>query len=169
MMPTLVKEQAPVPPPCYQRAQVKRGPALHIDALTLVTTLHLLASGGTNASSFDHIPWFKPIAVRFQALPVQLFTVMTPSWFGEVTLLTRYLRKHDVLIKKTRNKSLIAGVVTAQAVKRHGKSWLNGCGTCVWNWVICFNLTHEFAPAIAPPPPHTAPTSGYASPEVASP
>lgn len=41
-MPTLVKEQAPVPPPCYQRAQAHRSPALHIDALTLVTTLHLL-------------------------------------------------------------------------------------------------------------------------------
>ena len=42
MMPTLVKEQAPVPPPCYQRAQARQSPALHIDALTLVTTLHLL-------------------------------------------------------------------------------------------------------------------------------
>ena len=42
MMPTLVKEQAPVPPPCYQRAQARLGPALHIDALTLVMTLHLL-------------------------------------------------------------------------------------------------------------------------------
>jgi hypothetical protein len=42
MMPIVVKEQAPVPPPSYQRAQVKQGPALHINALTLVTTLHLL-------------------------------------------------------------------------------------------------------------------------------
>lgn len=42
MMPTVVKEQAPVPPPFYQRAQAKLGPALHIDALTLVTMLHLL-------------------------------------------------------------------------------------------------------------------------------
>ena len=43
MMPTLVKEQAPVPPLCYQRRQAKQGPALHINALTLVTTLHLLS------------------------------------------------------------------------------------------------------------------------------
>ena len=43
MMPTLVKEQAPVPPPSYQRAQARQSPALHMDALTLVTTLHLLA------------------------------------------------------------------------------------------------------------------------------
>ncbi len=43
MMPTVVKEQAPVPPPSYQRAQARLSPALHIDALTLVTTLHLLA------------------------------------------------------------------------------------------------------------------------------
>jgi len=42
MMPTIVKEQAPVPPPSYQRAQAKQGSALHINALTLVTTLHLL-------------------------------------------------------------------------------------------------------------------------------
>jgi len=42
MMPTVVEEQAPVPPPCYQRMQAKQEPALHINALTLVTTLHLL-------------------------------------------------------------------------------------------------------------------------------
>ncbi len=43
MMPPLVQEQAPVQPPLYQRRQAKQGPALHINALTLVTTLHLLA------------------------------------------------------------------------------------------------------------------------------
>src|SRR5438874_13685393 len=43
MMPTVVSEQAPVPPPAYHRAQARLGPALHIDALTLVRTLHLLA------------------------------------------------------------------------------------------------------------------------------
>jgi hypothetical protein len=43
MMPTLVTEQAPVPPPAYHRRQARLGPALHIDALTLVRTLHLLA------------------------------------------------------------------------------------------------------------------------------
>ena len=42
MMPTTVNEQAPVPPPAYHRAQARLGLALHIDALTLVTTLHLL-------------------------------------------------------------------------------------------------------------------------------
>src|SRR5262245_964411 len=34
---------APVPPPAYHRMQAKAGPALHLDALTLVTRLHLLA------------------------------------------------------------------------------------------------------------------------------
>jgi transposase len=34
---------APVPPPAYCRAQAKVGNALHVDALTLVTRLHLLA------------------------------------------------------------------------------------------------------------------------------
>ncbi len=42
MMPTAVQEQAPVPPPSDLRAQAKQGPALHMNALTLVTTLHLL-------------------------------------------------------------------------------------------------------------------------------
>ena len=42
MMPTRVNDQTPVPPPAYHRAQAKLGPALHIDALTLITTLHLL-------------------------------------------------------------------------------------------------------------------------------
>src|SRR5438876_9671874 len=43
MMPSIVNEQAPVPPPPYQRAQAKLRTSLHIDALSLVTTLHLLA------------------------------------------------------------------------------------------------------------------------------
>ena len=43
MMPTRVTEQAPVPPPSYQRAQARLSRALHMDALTLVTTLHVLA------------------------------------------------------------------------------------------------------------------------------
>src|SRR5437868_2171876 len=44
MMPlAVVEHQAPVPTPSYQRAQAKQSPALQINALTLVTTLHLLA------------------------------------------------------------------------------------------------------------------------------
>src|SRR5258708_17696366 len=42
MIPTLGNSAAPVPPPAYHRAQARLGPALHIDALTLVNTLHLL-------------------------------------------------------------------------------------------------------------------------------
>lgn len=38
----IVNEQALAPPPAYHRAQARRGPNLHIDALTLVKTLHLL-------------------------------------------------------------------------------------------------------------------------------
>jgi hypothetical protein len=41
-MPSVVSQQAPVPPPAYHRAQARMGPALHIDALTLVRALHLL-------------------------------------------------------------------------------------------------------------------------------
>ena len=41
MMPTIVKVQAPVPPPSYQRALARLSRALHMDALTLVTTLHV--------------------------------------------------------------------------------------------------------------------------------
>lgn len=46
-MPMICTEQAPVPPPSYHRAQVQaqaqRARALHVNALTLVETLHLLA------------------------------------------------------------------------------------------------------------------------------
>ena len=42
MMPVLVDDQAPVPPPPYYRMQARFSAALHIDALTLVSTLHLL-------------------------------------------------------------------------------------------------------------------------------
>ncbi len=43
MVPVPCTPTAPVPPPAYQRAVAKRGPALHIDALALVARLHLLA------------------------------------------------------------------------------------------------------------------------------
>src|SRR5947209_11227816 len=43
MMPLALEDQTPVAPPSYHRAQARLGPALHINALTLVTTLHLLA------------------------------------------------------------------------------------------------------------------------------
>ncbi len=39
---TVRDNQAAVPPPSYNRMQAKRGHDLHINALTLVTTLHLL-------------------------------------------------------------------------------------------------------------------------------
>ena len=42
MMPITLNEEAPVPPPAYHRAQARLGPALLIDALTLVGSLHLL-------------------------------------------------------------------------------------------------------------------------------
>jgi hypothetical protein len=42
MMPTKFDEQAPVPPPAYHWAQARQV-GLHIDALTLVTTLHVWA------------------------------------------------------------------------------------------------------------------------------
>jgi transposase len=43
MLPACRDAQAPVPPPAYHRAQRHLGLALHIDALTLVRRLHLLA------------------------------------------------------------------------------------------------------------------------------
>ncbi len=43
MVPAPCPLTGPVPPPAYQRALTTRGPALHIDALTLVIRLHLLA------------------------------------------------------------------------------------------------------------------------------
>lgn len=43
MMPVTLESQAPEPPPAYHRMQARLGAALHIDALSLVTSLHLLA------------------------------------------------------------------------------------------------------------------------------
>src|SRR5947208_14246097 len=47
MMPTTYQQQAPIPPPSYHRrevqAQARRARALHINALSLIETLHLLA------------------------------------------------------------------------------------------------------------------------------
>src|SRR5881227_1424843 len=47
IMPTTSIQQAPVPPPSYHRreaqAQAQRARALHINALSLIETLHLLA------------------------------------------------------------------------------------------------------------------------------
>ena len=43
MVPAACDDMVPVSPPAYHRAQHQRRPALHIDALTLVTRLHLLS------------------------------------------------------------------------------------------------------------------------------
>src|SRR5215469_10923885 len=43
MLPVSCEARAPVPPPAYHRAEAHRPTALHLDALTLVTRLHLLA------------------------------------------------------------------------------------------------------------------------------
>src|SRR5579859_2486968 len=43
MVPALCATTEPVPPPAYTRALAKAPPALHLSALTVVTTLHLLA------------------------------------------------------------------------------------------------------------------------------
>src|SRR5258707_1383731 len=43
MVPASCATTAPVPPPAYHRAPAQWGPALHLDALTLVGRLHLLA------------------------------------------------------------------------------------------------------------------------------
>src|SRR5204863_343949 len=43
MMPLAFEDQTPVAPPSSHRGQARLGPALHMNALTLVTTLHLLA------------------------------------------------------------------------------------------------------------------------------
>ncbi len=43
MMPARMSGQASVPPPAYHRVRQRVGPRLQLDALTLVTRLHLLA------------------------------------------------------------------------------------------------------------------------------
>lgn len=54
MMPILVNEQAPVPPPSYQRAQARLGPALHLDASFCshnVASAHALSPGCSSGLS----------------------------------------------------------------------------------------------------------------------
>ncbi len=70
MMPTTCHQQAPVPPPSYHRrevqAQAQRARALHINALNLIETLHLLAcSAGASALS-------APITQRCRRSPTYL-------------------------------------------------------------------------------------------------
>ena len=60
MVPVPCVSTAPVPPPAYHRAQVKVGPALHIDALTLITRLHLLALCRLAARLARHTPSGEP-------------------------------------------------------------------------------------------------------------
>src|SRR5262249_26234270 len=43
MVPALCSSTVPIPPPANPRAQAKAQAALHLDALTLVSRLHLLA------------------------------------------------------------------------------------------------------------------------------
>ena len=43
MVPAPCAGTAPVPPPAYQRALAKHSASLHLDARTVVETLHLLA------------------------------------------------------------------------------------------------------------------------------
>ena len=43
MVPAACTGKVPVPPPAYHRMQHRRRPALHLDALTLLTHLHLLS------------------------------------------------------------------------------------------------------------------------------
>lgn len=43
MVPVPCEGSMPIPPPVYHRVQAKIRPALHLDALTLITRLHLLA------------------------------------------------------------------------------------------------------------------------------
>lgn len=43
MVPAPCLPTEPVPPPAYHRARAKRGPRIQVDALTLVSTVHLLA------------------------------------------------------------------------------------------------------------------------------
>jgi hypothetical protein len=42
MIPALCATTAPIPPPAYHRAQAKVGPALQVDALSLVSGRHVL-------------------------------------------------------------------------------------------------------------------------------
>src|SRR5260370_10667849 len=101
MMPTLVNEAAPVPPPAYHRAQARLGPALHIDALTLVNMLYLLMLCRL-AVSLDHhrcppkknwanaVPLNASLAACFSSFTCNgLLFLGGPPWFDKSLSLTR--------------------------------------------------------------------------------
>ena len=113
MMPlTVTDHQAPVPPPSYQRGQARRGPALHIDALTLVTTLHLLA--------LCHLA--VRLAHRRCSPPLPAGPGGAPRIYDEETLLL-------ISLLRTRLPALVSGY--ARLVARNGLLWLELVG-CRW-------------------------------------
>jgi transposase len=61
MLPASRDPLVPVPPPAYHRAQVGRHPALHLDALTLVHRLHLLA---LCRLAVEYAHWRCPLPLR---------------------------------------------------------------------------------------------------------
>ena len=67
----------------------------------------------------------------------------------------------------------IGGTATRPGARSAGNECLNGCGTRLLELGHQLHpdpvRTTEFAPAIPPPPPHTAPPSGYAPPHVGLP
>ena len=58
---TVVDHQAAVPPPSYQRAQAKQSPALHMNALALVTTLRAFLN------SQEALQWNPKLARTWQS------------------------------------------------------------------------------------------------------
>jgi hypothetical protein len=74
---------------------------------------------------------------------------------------------------KIRNKRQTDGALIHLQDKKSGSWSHNGCGTRLLELGHQLSpdpvRTTEFAPAITPTPPHTAPLSGYAPPQVGSP
>lgn len=77
MAPAPCASTMPIPPPAYHRAQAKMGPALRIDAITLVRCLHLLA--------LCHLAVW--LARRRCPLPLPAGLGGRPRWYREESLL----------------------------------------------------------------------------------
>src|SRR6266487_1540544 len=107
---------------------------------------------------------YSPVSIQTSAQSVP----STPDWFGEVTLISRYLHRQGVLtaieeqVRFARRRfgryevidfvAVLFGYAVSgerrQAVKKYGSSSANGSGTSGWSWVISFILIRCGRPSL---------------------
>ncbi len=95
------------------------------------------------------------IGVTQSGVVYELFlTKLSQSAFTASDVVALYLHRgafETALADEDQEQTQTAGSATQHWVRRHGKSFLNGSGTCVWNWAISFNLTQCARPNLLLP------------------